>query len=167
MKKELLDLLDQHKGNIARQLEIAGIAELSARTFLVSELLIASEANDSDAGDTLFELACQLSEPIKLEILHALLLTPGHRFHQQTAKALQEIASPSSIPTLLAALENGFANFRYTGSDNVVIAKWFSHALAGIGTPEAIAVIERFAQSDNEGVSSEMKYRLKRLRATQ
>jgi hypothetical protein len=168
MKKELLQLLEQHKGDIARQLELASIAEENVKSFLVRELIIASEANDRDAGHTLFQMAYSISDvPKKLEILHEFLLIPGHYLHQQTAKALQEIASPSSIPTLVAALENGFANFQYTCSDDDVIAKWFSHALADTGTPEAIAAIERFAQSNNEGVASEMRYRLKRLRAAQ
>lgn len=51
----------------------------------------------------------------------------------------------------------------YTGSDDEVIAKWFSHALAEIGTAEAIEVIKEFCADDNAGIAEEMRYRVKKL----
>ncbi|MBB3120119.1 hypothetical protein [Pseudoduganella violacea] len=55
--------------------------------------------------------------------------------------------------------------FDYTSSEPEVIAKWFSHALADIGTADAIALIRKFAGSPNAGVAKEMMYRLEKLHA--
>ena len=53
----------------------------------------------------------------------------------------------------------------YTASDDDVIAKWFSHALADINTPEAIEVIREFSKSANPGIAEEMNYRLEKIGA--
>lgn len=53
----------------------------------------------------------------------------------------------------------------HTNSEQGVIAKWFSHALASIGTPEAIELIKEFAKCDDAGIAEEMNYRLRRLDA--
>ena len=75
------------------------------------------------------------------------------------------LRSPSSIPYIRQVLAGGFLMLEYTCSEPGVIAKWFSHALADINTPEAISVIREFAGSSDPGVAEEMAYRLKRLNA--
>ncbi|WP_223572502.1 hypothetical protein [Xanthomonas citri] len=55
--------------------------------------------------------------------------------------------------------------FEYTCSEPGVIAKWFSHALADIYTPESIAVIEEFAKCSDPEIAEEMTYRLRRINA--
>ncbi len=54
----------------------------------------------------------------------------------------------------------------YTCSEPGVIAKWFSHALADINTPESIALIKEIATSGKPEVAEEMAYRLRRLNAS-
>jgi len=58
----------------------------------------------------------------------------------------------------------GLVCLNIQASEDAAIAKWFSHALADIGTNEAIQVIQKFANSSNQDVANEMEYRLKRIR---
>lgn len=95
--------------------------------------------------------------------LHDLLLTPSHHLHQRVAFEMQERADPSSLPVITQVLDRGFSQFAYTCSEDTVIAKWFSHILARIGTPEAIDMLRKYSVSQNKGIADEMQYRLRRL----
>ncbi|SFF10219.1 hypothetical protein [Spirosoma endophyticum] len=97
-------------------------------------------------------------------VLNELLVTPGHRDHQEIARRLQKFKSPSTIPYVRAVLLSDFDYLAYTGSDSDAIAKWFSWILADIGTPEAIEVLEECSHSTDEGIRNEMLYRLKKCR---
>ena len=100
------------------------------------------------------------------DTLNELLLIPEHRSHQVITKALQDIKSPSSIPFIRKALESNFDYLAYTCSDSDVIAKWFSWALYSIGTPDAIQVMRDFSNSPDEGIRTEMQYRLSNVENT-
>jgi hypothetical protein len=105
-----------------------------------------------------------LSEPAPyIALKNRLLVTPGHRFHQMLAKDLQDLADPSTVPFVRRALEMGFDHLAYTASEDGVIAKWYSWLLADIGTREALDLIAEYADSSNEEVAAEMRYRLERL----
>jgi hypothetical protein len=81
------------------------------------------------------------------------------------AKALQDhVKSSSSIPFVEQALATRFDYLTYTCSDSGVIAKWFSWLLFEIGTPEAIAVMRRYADDPDEGIREEMRYRLAKVK---
>jgi hypothetical protein len=119
-----------------------------------------------DIGETDKAIWALLSRPETenfTDILNELLISPRHRCHQAVAKTLQDIASPSTIPFVRKALDCKFDYLAYTCSEDVVIAKWFSWLLFSIGTNEAIAMIEEYSHSENQGISKEMRYRLKRL----
>lgn len=98
-----------------------------------------------------------------LDILNQLLLIPYHTRHQEVAWRLQQIGSPDTVPFVRQVLESRFGYLEYTCSESEAIAKWFSHLLWNIGTPEAIALIEEYAQSSDEGIQGEMQYRLRRI----
>ena len=109
-----------------------------------------------------------LLEPLALQtlpvdLLNELLVSVLHHQHQRVAFALQKAADPSTVPYAASALAMGFSHLQYTASDDDVIAKWYSWLLAGIGTPEAIALLHQYASSDNERVATAMTYRLRRL----
>lgn len=97
------------------------------------------------------------------DILNNLLITANHRSHQYVTLLLQHIKSPTSIPYIKQVLDSNFTFLEYTYSESNVIAKWFSWALASIGTEEAINLIKEYAESENNGISEEMKYRLNRI----
>ncbi len=99
-----------------------------------------------------------------LPILNLLVNQANHRFHQSVVFSIQQFKSPSSVPFLRQALENGFGIYKYTCSDDDAITKWFSHALYSIGTAEAIQVIKDFSTSENEMIAKEMKYRLSKIK---
>lgn len=124
------------------------------------------ESGDLDAADDAVEAL--LDTPAtreSLEQLHRLVTDPGHRSHQRVIRELQRRRDPSSAPVLRAALTEGFDRYAYTCSEDGVIAKWFGWALAEIGTPQAIEVLNTFARSENPEISTQMKYRLAKLSA--
>lgn len=99
-----------------------------------------------------------------INILNDLLIEPGHRQHQLIARILQSAKDPSTIPFIRKALESNFDYLQYTCSEPEVIAKWFSWLLSSIGTEEAISLMEEYTKCPNEGISSEMKYRLAKIK---
>lgn len=127
--------------------------------------MAAGIANDDwDASYDALNRARSVADPeARADILNHLLVMPGHKLHQEVTRDIQDIRSASSVPYIRRVLADGFEMFEYTWSEPGVIAKWFSHALADIGTPEAISVIEEFARSSDREVSDEMAYRLRRL----
>jgi HEAT repeat protein len=98
-----------------------------------------------------------------IDTLNKLLLSPYHQRHQEIARKLQKIKSPTSIPFVRKALESNFTYLAYTCSESGVIAKWFSWILAEIGTEEAVELLNEYSHSSDEGVRSEMLYRLERI----
>ena len=98
-----------------------------------------------------------------ITLLNELLVTPGHEEHQQIAKLLQNIKSPSTIPFVRKALESNFDYLEYTCSDSNAIAKWFSWLLFSIGTEDAINLIKEYTQSTDKGIRKEMIYRLSQI----
>jgi hypothetical protein len=97
-----------------------------------------------------------------VDVLNELLLNPHHHRHQFVVRCIQNIKHTSSVPFLKKALAMGFDSLAYTGSESATIAKWFSWALAAIGTQEAKDVLTEFAKSTDEGIQKEMRYRLEK-----
>jgi hypothetical protein len=98
------------------------------------------------------------------DLLNELLINPNHTEHQHIAKYLQDyVKSPSTIPFVEKALATHFDYLEYTCSESGVIAKWFSWLLYDIGTPDAIALMQRYADDPDEGIRNEMRYRLAKL----
>lgn len=136
------------------------------KNHILEQMAAAIAAADWDAQEAVFDVACGIDDAdLKAEALNGLLAMPGHELHQQVTMEIQQLKSASSVSVIEAVLEGGFDYLQYTCSEDEVIAKWFSHALASIGTPEAIALIRKFAASENAGIASEMQYRLERIGA--
>ena len=94
------------------------------------------------------------------EEFNQLLLSPNHSQHQYLTKSLQDVLRfESSVSVLDQILTQGFEYMNHYSEDGV-IAKWFSHALMDIGTPEALAVLKKHAESENPEIREEMQYRL-------
>lgn len=131
---------------------------------LMGEMAAAVACLDFEATEDVVTSA-RTVEPVsaRAEFLNRLRLMTSHEVHQLVTREIQELRSPTSVPFIRQVLERGFAPFAYTCSEPGVIAKWFSHALADINTPESIALIREFADSADEGVADEMRYRLERL----
>ena len=164
MDEELRKLLDEYKHDVPRLYKFAGVTAATVKPYILAELEIAIGARDRDAYDTLFAMACSIENPvIKADTLNGLLVMPGHEHHQRVTMEIQRLRSPSSVPFIRAMFERGFESLEYTCSEDGAIAKWFSHALAKIGTPEAISLIIELADSDNAEIASEMAYRLGKL----
>lgn len=138
----------------------------TAKQKIVREMGAAIAQGDWEATYALLHSIRNISDPEeRAGILNSLLVMPGHELHQEIARQIQRLRSPSSVPYIRRVLEDDFRMLDYTSSDPGVIAKWFSHALAKINTPESIALIKEYAASGNSEVAEEMAYRLRRLNA--
>jgi len=138
------------------------VSDDDLRAFIVREM--ASNGADWDAAlDLVFRCDGIPDRAVRARTLGELLLMSNHRHHQGVTMAMQQLADPAGIAAIRARLDTGFDDLAYTCSDDIVIAKWFSHALWKIGTPEAIALIRRHASSANAQVAEEMTYRLERI----
>ncbi len=164
MDAKLRTLLDEHADNIVEQYQIAGITPATVKSFILGEMATAIDGCDWAAWYTLLALTRTIENAeAKADVLNGLLVMPGHTLHQEVTMEIQRLKSPSSVPYIRSVLGGGFDFLAYTRSDHEVIAKWFSHALAKIGTPDAIAVIKEFSVIGNAGIAEEMNYRLGRL----
>jgi HEAT repeat protein len=132
--------------------------------YVNNEILNAVESSDPEKLDeAIYLLMVTNNESAYIDTLNNLLLNPNHRSHQMITKTIQDIGSDSSIPFIRKVLESNFDYLEYTCSESGAIAKWFSWALYSIGTKEAIDLMKEFADSPDEGISDEMKYRLNKL----
>lgn len=130
---------------------------------VLREMADAIAARDWQASHALLDFLRNMQDPeVKADLLNSLLLMPGHQLHQAITREIQLLRSPSSIPYIRHMLAGGFKLLEYTCSESGVIAKWFSHALADINTPESIAVIKEFAVSPDPDIAEEMASRLRR-----
>ncbi len=156
--------LDENRGDLAKQCQIAGISEGGIKDFILQEMLVTIEEHDWEAGLILLGMTYAIvSEQVKADVLNNLLVMPGHSLHQAVTMEIQQLGDPSSIPYIVRMLQSDFTFLKYTCSEHETIAKWFSHALAAINTSESISVIREFSASSNDGIAREMKYRLGRL----
>ena len=134
--------------------------------FVRRELKAAIGTDNADEIQLTIALVWLAGTPSQfVDELNELLINPNHSSHQQIAKALQEVASPTTVPFVKKALESNFDYLAYPCSHSGVIAKWFSWLLYSIGTEEAIDLMKTYAQSADEGIRNEMLYRLKKGRS--
>ena len=159
-------LIDWESGKISKEEFLAAFPVDIRRdkNYVVSEVEKAVKTGETEE----LELAINLiwlsdNEADFIDLLHNLLLNPNHRSHQYILKSLQDLRNPKSVPFIKKALKTNFDYIPYTGSDSYGIAKWFSWALATIGTNEAIDLIKEYSHSEDEGIREEMLYRLKRI----
>ena len=136
--------------------------------FVTSEVTAAIEGQDPEEIQTTISLIWLSGDiPQYVDILNELLINPNHTSHQLIAKTLQDVTpSASTVPYVRKALESNFDYLEYTCSETSAIAKWFSWLLYSIGTKEAIGLIEEYINSSDEGIATEMRYRLKKYHAS-
>ncbi len=167
MTKEDKDLLiDYLRCNISDERLLAdySVDIRSDKQHVIAELEESIETNDTDRLDlalTLLDLSGLSLQFI--DVLNKLLISPWHYRHQEITRHIQTLKSPSSIVFIEKVLESDFMFLEYTASESGAIAKWFSWALSGIGTKEAIDVMKKYAQSADDGIGNKMQYRLQKL----
>ncbi len=165
MDTTLRNLLDENDHNATGQYPLAGLTNDTVKDFILAEMLVANARLDWEAWNTLLRMASAIVDPVvKADTLNALLVMPDHQMHQAVAMEIQELESASSVPYIRSVLAGGFGMLEYASSDSETLAKWFSHALARINTPEAIALMREYAQSSDAGIAREMNYRLETIR---
>jgi hypothetical protein len=136
----------------------------SVKDFVLAEMAAARQREDWEGQEAVVEFTRLLRDPMaKSEALNELLVMPNHEVHQQIAMEIQNLRDPSSVPFIRQVLETRFEFLQYTCSEQSVIAKWFSHALAEINSPESIDLIREFAHSNDQGIAAEMTYRLSQI----
>jgi hypothetical protein len=146
------------------QYRIAGITPATVKSYILNEMAAAISGSNWEASYTLLAMARAIENPkVKADVLNGLLVMHWHELHQEVTMEVQRLKSTSSVSYIRSVLGGGFHFLAYTCAEDEVIAKWFSHALAKIGTPEAIEVIKEFSVAGNAGIAEEMRYRLEKL----
>lgn len=132
---------------------------------LVEEYERAVAAGDEERAELLIDVALWEESSPGRAALQRLLVSSGQTRHQAIVRSLQLDAHASSVPFLRRAFDEGLPRMRECScSEPGAIAKWFGHAFADIGTPEAIAALRHYALSHPEpDVREEMRYRLGKL----
>lgn len=160
-------LEDFNKGKISRDdfLNRFPIDLKKDKEYVIAEIRKAIDSKDTNELNLSIDLIWFSGDFERYtDILNELLINPNHTQHQIITKTIQDdIKSPKSIPYIRKALESNFDYLEYTCSVSDAIAKWFSWALASIGTKEAIDLIKEYSNSSDEGIRNEMIYRLKRI----
>lgn len=154
------DFLDQ-----VNRFWVANPIEPSKRSsFLLSSLRSAIEAGDENRVHLVLEVALQYEGIEKATCLGEMLLIRQHYRHQELVRELQRMAEPSAVPYLVSALNSNLDHMvEYNGSGSGVVAKWFSHALFDIGTPESIEALRVLSAHSDAEIRKEMTYRLTKL----
>jgi len=131
---------------------------------LLNYLCSAIEAGDKGRVYLALEVALQSEGAETAACLCEMLLVREHDRHQELVRQLQLMAEASAVPYLVEALNSNLDHMvEYNGSGSGVVAKWFSHALFDIGTPEAIEALKALSAHSDTEVRDEMAYRLTRL----
>lgn len=163
MDKSLHALLDD-ADTPAEQYAIAGISADGVKHYILSEMETAVAQRDGKAWYVLYGMACMIEDPhVRTDVFNHMLIMPGHTLHQEIAMQIQQLGDPSRIPFIGRILESQFDTLQYSCSEDASITKWFSHALAQIDTPDAFAMIRKYALSLNRGIARGMRYRLRRI----
>jgi 5'-3' exonuclease len=160
-------LIDWQSGKISKEdfLAVFPVDIRNNKNYIISEIEKAIETAEIEEIELAINLIWLSDNEVEfIDLLHKLLLNPNHRSHQYILKSLQDLRNPRSVLFIKKALETNFDYIPYTGSDSYGIAKWFSWALASIGTNEAIELIKEYSHSEEEGIREEMSYRLKRIK---
>lgn len=161
MDDHLRHQLELRKWRDNESCDLTGVPAATVGDFVVSEMAVAIAAQDWNFWLVVPSMARDIEDPaVKAETLGRLLLMRGHRAHQEVAMEIQQLGHPSSVAVIRQVLERGFDDFAYTGSEHQTIAKWFSHALRAIGTPQAVDALRHFTHSRDAGLAAGMIYRL-------
>ena len=87
-----------------------------------------------------------------------------HRIHEWLVRELQDMADPSTVPILRAAIALKPAiGWEGDFTSNRVFFKRCSHALRAIDTAESLALIEECSYSKNDALRHEALYRLLKI----
>jgi HEAT repeat protein len=102
--------------------------------------------------------------PTSVKELCEMLVDGSHQLHGDIIRSLQDRKDPYAIPFLRRAVLLK-SNLEYLSYDDYgsYYKKCF-WALCAIGTPEAFAVIEDFANSTDNVIREQARYRLSRIR---
>lgn len=122
------------------------------RSDLVEHTLSAASASQVEFS-SYFDLACQL------------LTEDWHISHEDLIGRFQDAEDPQAVPYLRQAIELK-ARLKYLDYDDYgAYYKRCLWALTAIGTPEAMAVIKKYANSDIEALREQARYRLTEISA--
>lgn len=164
MDDRLRNQLELRKWRPGAACNLTGIPAATVGEFVVREMAVAIASQDWNLWTVVLCMTCDIEDAaVKADTLGRLLLMRGHRVHQEVAMEIQQLGHPSSVAVIRQILERGFDDFAYTGSGHETIAKWFSHALRAIGTPQAVDLLREFTHSRDAGLAAGMIYRLSRM----
>lgn len=163
--QDTLKYLDEFYGEVDVQLSLLGVEQSNCGELLKSGIIEYSLKEDWENCCIFEDIVEKLDgTPTKVELYLELLNIQGHGLHQVILRFIQDNKYEPAIPHIDAMLSNGLSEFEHRTSEPDAIASWVSWALAGIGTSEAISIIDKYSKSDDPIICKEMTYRLERVR---
>lgn len=146
------------------QLSILNVDQYSCGELLKSKIIEYSSNEEWDKCCTFEGIVENLDgTSVKEELYLELLNIQGHGLHQVILRNFQDRKFEKAVPHIEKMLGAGLASFKHRNSEPDAIASWVSHALASIGTRDAISVIEKYCDSTDPYIAKEMQYRLSKL----
>ena len=147
--QDTLKYLDEFYGEVDVQLSLLGVEQSNCGEILKANIVEYSAKEDWKTCCIFEDIAEKLDGTSEKEMLYFDLLNiQGHGLHQVILRDVQDSKSEKAIPHIEIMLSNGLRDFKHRSSEPDVIAKWVSHALASIGSKEAISLIEKFSKSE-------------------
>jgi hypothetical protein len=167
VKQEVKITIDKYwdqeitKAQFKEQIQnILGQTEEYYRLF-INEIIDAKDAEDLEYG---LEILFFFEENNNMiDLIHTIILEPWHREYEELIHSLQNRKSPSSIPIIKEAMQQKYPYLESYGTGTRQFINQSGHALASIGTPQAIDTIVALSKSTDPVIKDEMLYRISRL----
>ena len=139
---------------------ILGQTEECYRIF-IKEIIAAKDAEDLEYG---LEILFSFEENNNMvDLVHTIILEPWHRAYEELIHNLQSRQCPSSIPIIKKAMQQKYPYLESYGTGTRQFINQSGHALASIGTPQALDTIVALSKSTDPIIKDEMLYRISRL----
>lgn len=167
MKKEIKQIIQIYqKGNISKdEFKVEINKQLNDFHHDIEKIFleIANTKNSDEVEDLLTILWAFDNPKEEIEILNKLLIAPWHKRHEDIIHAIQQIKNPESIPFIKKAIQQKFQYLIDYGTGERQFINQSGHALASIGTQEALDVIYELSKSTDFVLKDEMLYRISKI----
>ena len=129
---------------------------------IMDQIIRSKTAADVESGLTLLGLVEEHEE--FTDLLHRLILEPWHTRYEDIIHDLQARKDPASIPVIRVAIQQKYDYLESYGTGTPQFISQCGHALASIGTAEAIETIRDLAEnSEDPLIRTAMRYRLDKI----
>jgi hypothetical protein len=118
---------------------------------------------DADGVEDGLPLLFELKNDKYIHLLHQLIMEQWHYRHEDIIHDIQSRKNPASIKFIKQAIQTKFTYLEAYETGTRQFINQCGHALASIGTDEAIELIIELSKSNDPILKDEMLYRISRI----